>query len=69
MDYAEYIIKAQQHIRMGYHFAETKQTIKSLEELICAVTEIRLAINALNDAKARREGEPKGYSACQEKSG
>lgn len=56
MDYAEYIIKAQQHIRMGYHFAEIKQTIKSLEELICAVTEIRLAINALNDAKARREG-------------
>ena len=55
MDYAEYIIKAQQHIRMGYHFAETKQTVKSLEELICAMTEIRLAINALNEARRQKQ--------------
>lgn len=56
MDYAAYLIKADKHIRMAYHYAETKQLTESIEELLSAMAELKLAVNAIKDAKLRREG-------------
>jgi hypothetical protein len=56
MDYAAYLIKADKHIRMAYHYAETKQLNESIDELLSAMTEMKLAINAIKHAKIRREG-------------
>ena len=34
MDYSAYLIKADQHIRMAYHYAELKDFKKSMDELL-----------------------------------
>ena len=55
MDYAAYLIKSDKHIRMAYHYAETKQLTESIEELLGAMAELKLAINAIKHAKLRRQ--------------
>lgn len=56
MDYSGFLIKADNHIRMSYHYAETKQMTESIEELLYAMAELKLAVNAIKDEKSRREG-------------
>lgn len=55
MDYSAYLIKADQHIRMAYHYAELKDFKKSMDELLFAIVELKLAVTAIKDAETRRQ--------------
>jgi len=49
MDYSGHLLKADQHMRMAYHFCELKDYKKSMDELIGALVEIRLTLTIVKD--------------------
>lgn len=59
IDYTEYLLKADKHMRMAYHHSELKDYKRAIMELTGALVEIKLALTitkALDDKAKKSQG-------------
>ena len=55
MDYAEYLIRAKEHLRQTYDFAAIQEFDKAHETCYMCLAEIRMALHAINEVKQQLE--------------